>query len=51
VALTAAGTKLIDRAFEAHVANEHRLLSALAPDEARQLETLLTQWLKSFEGR
>ena len=49
VALTAAGRQLIDRAFEEHVANEHRLLSVLPPEDAVQLEGILTRWLGHFE--
>ncbi|MFF3501766.1 MarR family winged helix-turn-helix transcriptional regulator [Streptomyces sp. NPDC003247] len=50
VALTAAGRDLFDRAFTDHIHNEHRLLSALRPDEATALETLLTSWLARVEG-
>lgn len=49
VALTTAGRELIDRAFTEHMANEHRLLAGLSPEEAAQLETLLTAWLSRFE--
>jgi DNA-binding MarR family transcriptional regulator len=45
VALTAGGRELIDRAFTEHMGNERRLLSALTPEEAVQLEALLTAWL------
>ncbi|MFC0531247.1 MarR family winged helix-turn-helix transcriptional regulator [Phytohabitans kaempferiae] len=45
VALTEAGRELIDRAFTEHMHNERRLLSALSPEEAAQLEALLTAWL------
>jgi DNA-binding NarL/FixJ family response regulator len=37
VALTDAGRELIDRAFEAHMANEHRLVAGLSE---RQVEVL-----------
>ena len=50
VALTAAGRRLIDRAFTDHLANEHRLLEGFSPEERRQLETLLTGWLGRIEG-
>ncbi|MGV8882013.1 MAG: MarR family winged helix-turn-helix transcriptional regulator [Rhodoglobus sp.] len=49
VALTDHGRQLIDRAFEQHMANEHRLLASLAPDEQRALQGLLTKWLADFE--
>ena len=49
VALTTAGRELIDAAFTEHMHNERRLLDALTPDEATQLETLLTRWLARFE--
>ncbi|KIF71734.1 transcriptional regulator [Streptomyces sp. AcH 505] len=49
VALTPAGRELIDRAFTEHMLGERRLLDALTPEEAAQLETLLTRWLASVE--
>ena len=49
VALTSAGRDLIDRAFSEHMRNERRLLDALAPAEAAQLEALLTAWLGRLE--
>ncbi|MFL6120860.1 MarR family winged helix-turn-helix transcriptional regulator [Actinophytocola sp.] len=49
VALTTAGRELIDRAFTEHMANEHRLLAELTPEEATQLETLLTRWLSHYD--
>jgi DNA-binding MarR family transcriptional regulator len=50
VALTKAGRELIDQAFAEHMANERRLLGELTPEEAAQLETLLTRWLSHYEG-
>lgn len=50
VELTAKGRRTIDAAFTAHLENEHRLLEALSPSERRQLESLLTRWLRAFEG-
>jgi DNA-binding MarR family transcriptional regulator len=50
VALTTAGRKLIDQAFTEHMRNERRLLDELTPEEARQLESLLTVWLGRFEA-
>ncbi|MFE4215384.1 MarR family winged helix-turn-helix transcriptional regulator [Streptomyces sp. NPDC056844] len=49
VALTPAGRDLIDRAFGAHMRNERRLLDTLSPEEAAQLEALLTAWLSRVE--
>jgi DNA-binding MarR family transcriptional regulator len=49
VALTPAGTRLIDRAFTEHMHNERRLLDQLSPGEAEQLEALLTTWLARVE--
>jgi len=44
VALTPDGLALIDGAFEAHIANEHRLVDLLDPGERHQLATLLETW-------
>ncbi|HEX4811155.1 MAG TPA: MarR family transcriptional regulator [Nonomuraea sp.] len=49
VALTPAGRELIDAAFTDHMRNEHRLLGALPPDRAAQLESILKTWLAEFE--
>ncbi|WP_214110119.1 MarR family winged helix-turn-helix transcriptional regulator [Acrocarpospora catenulata] len=49
VALTRAGRELIDQAFTEHMANEHRLLDCLTPEQAAQLEALLAAWLACFE--
>ncbi|MGW0783501.1 MarR family winged helix-turn-helix transcriptional regulator [Streptomyces sp. NPDC002913] len=49
VALTPAGRQLIDQAFTAHMRNERALLDALSPEEAGQLESLLTTWLARVE--
>lgn len=48
IALTSAGRELIDRAFEAHLANEHALLTALPGRDREQLERLLRQWLTAL---
>ena len=45
VALTAAGRRVIDEAFAAHLANERRLLAVLSGPERDQWEDLLTRWL------
>lgn len=50
IALTPQGRELIDRAFTAHMRNEHRLLEALTPAELDVLEPILTRWLAAFEG-
>jgi DNA-binding MarR family transcriptional regulator len=49
VRLTDAGRRLIDTAFTDHMRNERRLLDALTPDQATQLEALLATWLAQFE--
>jgi len=49
VQLTAAGRRLIDKAFTAHMANEERLLAALTTSEVNQLEGLLKAWLARIE--
>ncbi|KUL40427.1 transcriptional regulator [Streptomyces sp. NRRL F-4489] len=49
VALTDAGRDLIDRAFTDHMRNERTLLDTLTPQEATQLESLLTTWLSRVE--
>lgn len=50
VALTPAGVDLINRAYEAHMANEHRLISALDPDDRGALQGGLARWLAHFEA-
>jgi DNA-binding MarR family transcriptional regulator len=49
IALTGAGRRVIDEAFTAHIANEHRLQEALSEKERRDLERLLAKWLAAFE--
>ncbi|MCX5400364.1 MarR family winged helix-turn-helix transcriptional regulator [Streptomyces sp. NBC_00102] len=49
VALTVPGRELIDRAFTDHMHNERRLLAALPPARADELESLLTTWLAELE--
>ncbi|GAB2682743.1 MarR family transcriptional regulator [Saccharopolyspora gloriosae] len=49
VVLTRAGRELFDRAFTDHMRNEHRLLAAMTPAEADQLEALLATWLARVE--
>lgn len=45
IRLTAAGRRLIDDAFTAHMANEHRLLADLGDEDASALEPILRRWL------
>jgi DNA-binding MarR family transcriptional regulator len=49
VRLTPAGRDLIDRAFTAHLANEHRLLEQLGPQDASALEPILARWLQILD--
>ena len=49
IQLTEKGKRFIDRAVEVHVNNEHRLISALSPDEREQLRSILSRWLQSLE--
>lgn len=44
VALTPQGRELIDRAFEAHMANEHRLLASLDRVDRERLARILDEW-------
>lgn len=46
VALTRAGRTLIDRAFTAHIANEHRLLEGLSERQQADLARLLGVWAR-----
>ncbi len=48
VALTQAGRELIDEAFTAHLANEHRLVSSLGELERARLARLLETWGRSL---
>lgn len=49
IALTAAGKRVIDGAFTAHMANEHRLLAPLSEKDRKDLQRVLTKWLAAFE--
>jgi DNA-binding MarR family transcriptional regulator len=49
IALTKAGKRVIDDAFTAHMANEHRLMTPLTEKDGKELERLLTTWLGAFE--
>jgi DNA-binding MarR family transcriptional regulator len=48
VALTDAGRRLIDGAFTAHLANEHRLLEVFSPAERDVLAGLLQRWAEQL---
>lgn len=50
VELTPAGVELIDRAFEAHLANERRLLAELSPSDLEDLRRVMSVWLPLLEG-
>jgi DNA-binding MarR family transcriptional regulator len=50
VRLTARGRAVIDAAFTDHLANEHRLIAELGPDDAAALEPILKRWLSVLEG-
>ncbi|MET0782780.1 MAG: MarR family transcriptional regulator [Leifsonia flava] len=49
IALTPHGRELIDAAFTAHIANEHRLLAALSADEVADAEHILTKWIAALD--
>lgn len=49
VALTADGLRIIDTAFAEHIANEHRLVGQLSPEDRDALEPILARWLSSYE--
>ncbi len=50
IVLTKTGFELIEKAVEAHIANEHRLLCILDKSERECLTLLLRKLLLSFEG-
>lgn len=50
VALTESGRELIDRVFEAHMANEHRLVSVLNERQRDQLARLLRIWAVALDA-
>ena len=50
VALTDAGVEVIDRAFEAHMANEHRLVGMLDEMERARLAHLLEKWGRALDA-
>ncbi len=50
IALTDAGRDLIDRAFDAHMANEHRLVGMLDEMERARLAHLLEKWGRALDA-
>lgn len=50
VRLTRRGRATVDRALDAHIANEQRLVDALTPAEQRALDDLLRKLLVDLEG-
>ncbi|MBN8881290.1 DNA-binding MarR family transcriptional regulator [Salana multivorans] len=46
IRLTGAGRALIDEAFSAHLANEHRLLRGLDADDLAAMESITRRWLR-----
>jgi len=48
VRLTPEGVELIDRAFTAHLANEHRLLPLLPAGDADALRDASRRWLAAL---
>ena len=50
VALTPEGLDLVDRAFTAHMANEHRLVSSLSDIERARLAHLLQVWSRALDA-
>lgn len=49
VGLTPAGRDLMDRAFAAHVANEHRLVGLLSEADRTALARILESWGRALE--
>ena len=50
VALTPKGLDLIDRAFEAHMANEHRRVGSLSERQRAELAHLLEVWGRALDA-
>ncbi|WP_112832851.1 MarR family winged helix-turn-helix transcriptional regulator [Ensifer sp.] len=49
IALTDEGLRRVDEAATAHVANQHRVVSDLSPEEKEKLDALLRKYLAAFE--
>ncbi|RMI09558.1 MarR family winged helix-turn-helix transcriptional regulator [Cellulomonas triticagri] len=50
VGLTPHGREVIDRAFTAHMANEHRLLAMIGERDADAVEAVLRRWLTALDA-
>lgn len=50
IALTEKGFGLVEETVGDHVANQHRLVENLTPEERRALDGLLSRFLAAFEG-
>lgn len=50
VCLTQVGIELIDRALEAHVANQHAIVASLTADEQANLSQLLAKLILGLQG-
>lgn len=50
IALTEAGRELMDRAFEAHIANEHRLVGVLPEADRAALARILESWGRALDA-
>ena len=50
VALTRSGRELIDEAFTAHIANEHRLVAPLTQRQREALRDALTAWARALDA-
>lgn len=51
IALTPRGLALVEAAVSDHVANQHRLVASLSPDERQALDALLARFLTAFENQ
>jgi len=49
IALTPQGLALVEAAVTDHVANQHRLVASLTPEEQQTLDALLGRFLSAFE--
>lgn len=49
IALTDKGFETVDKAVTGHVANQHRLVSALSKHEHKELDALLAKFLLAYE--
>lgn len=51
VALSPAGLALIDRVIGAHVANQHRMMAGLAPEDRAALDRGLRAWTAALDAQ